>query len=161
MKHTLKWSAFVGVGIAGAVLLLLKLFQPISYWHLVAFGYAFVVAAVIAGIVTHLNLVKRGLHKIGHEMHEAEKKIEQKIGNTVRSGLENPQPQYSSHNNFFLHRGKFAILHTHDGKIHRGRFQSIDDKHVIMDYISDLSEPQKIKSLVMLNKDDVKKLEVE
>ncbi len=157
MKHTLKWSAFVGVGIASAVLLLLKLLQPITYWHLVVFGYAFVAAAVLAGIVTHTNLIKRGLHKIGKEAHEAEKNIEQKITHAAYT----PNHNHNSSHDYFLHRGKFAMLYTHDGKVHRGRFQSMDDKHVVLDYIADASEPQKIKSLVMLNKNDVKKLEVE
>lgn len=63
MRHTLKWSFFVGTAAAGVVLALMKLFQPIRYEHLVLFGYAFVGTSVIAGYVVHKNLEKRNLGK--------------------------------------------------------------------------------------------------
>lgn len=163
MKHTLKWSALIGTGIAGAVMLLLKLLQPITYWHLVAFGYAFVAAAVIAGVVAHINLAKR-LRGLGHEIREADKKVEQKIAHAIHIPINSRQANQTQNitpNDFFLHRGKFATLHTHDGKICRGRFQHIDGNHIIMDYISDENNSQNIRSLVMLHKDDVRSLEVE
>ncbi len=59
MRHTLKWSFFIGTAIAGAVLALLKIFQPVRYEHLVLFGYAFVGSSVAAGYVAHKNLEKR------------------------------------------------------------------------------------------------------
>lgn len=59
MRHTLKWSFFIGTAIAGAVLTLLKIFQPVRYEHLVLFGYAFVGSSVAAGYVVHKNLEKR------------------------------------------------------------------------------------------------------
>ncbi|MBU3957765.1 MAG: hypothetical protein KKB25_01690 [Nanoarchaeota archaeon] len=63
MRHTLKWSFFIGTAAAGIVLALMKLFQPISYGHLVVFGYAFVGTSLIAGYVAHKNLEKRILNK--------------------------------------------------------------------------------------------------
>lgn len=59
MRHTLKWSFFIGTAVAGAVIALLRIFQPIRYEHLVFFGYAFVGSSVIAGYVVHKNLEKR------------------------------------------------------------------------------------------------------
>lgn len=63
MRHTLKWSFFIGTASAGIVLALMKLFQPIRYEHLVIFGYAFVGTSLIAGYVAHKNLEKRNLGK--------------------------------------------------------------------------------------------------
>ncbi|MFZ3077226.1 MAG: hypothetical protein WA139_02115 [Candidatus Aenigmatarchaeota archaeon] len=63
MRHTLKWSFFIGTAAAGAVLALMKLFQPIRYEHLVLFGYAFVGTSVLAGYVVHKNLEKRNIGK--------------------------------------------------------------------------------------------------
>lgn len=63
MRHTLKWSFFVGTAAAGIVLALMKLLQPIRYEHLVVFGYAFVGSSVIAGYVAHKNLEKRNVGK--------------------------------------------------------------------------------------------------
>ncbi len=63
MRHTLKWSFFIGTAAAGIVLALMKLFQPIRYEHLVLFGYAFVGTSVIAGYVVHKNLEKRNMNK--------------------------------------------------------------------------------------------------
>lgn len=63
MRHTLKWSFFVGTAAAGVVLALLKIFQPIRYEHLVFFGYAFVGTSVVAGYVAHKNLEKRNKTK--------------------------------------------------------------------------------------------------
>ncbi len=63
MRHTLKWSFLIGTAVAGAVLALLKIFQPVSYGHLVFFGYAFVGASVLAGVVAHRNLEKRQKNK--------------------------------------------------------------------------------------------------
>lgn len=64
MRHTLKWSFFVGTAVAGTVLALMKLFQPIRYEHLVLFGYAFVGTSVLAGYVAHKNLEKRNIGKV-------------------------------------------------------------------------------------------------
>jgi hypothetical protein len=63
MRHTLKWSFFIGTAAAGAVLALLKLFQPIRYEHLVIFGYAFIGTSLAAGYVAHRNLERRNLGK--------------------------------------------------------------------------------------------------
>lgn len=63
MRHTLKWSFFIGTAAAGAVLALMKLFQPIRYEHLVIFGYAFVGTSLLAGYVAHKNLEKRNMNK--------------------------------------------------------------------------------------------------
>ncbi len=63
MRHTLKWSLFVGVSAAGIVLALMKLFQPIRFEHLVVFGYAFVGASAVTGYVVHKNLEKRNMNK--------------------------------------------------------------------------------------------------
>lgn len=63
MRHTLKWSFIIGTAAAGAVLALMKLFQPIRYEHLVVFGYAFVGTSMIAGYVVHRNLEKRNVGK--------------------------------------------------------------------------------------------------
>ncbi|TRZ54770.1 hypothetical protein D4Q76_01690 [archaeon] len=63
MRHTLKWSFFIGTAAAGAVLVLMKLFQPIRFEHLAVFGYAFVGTSLIVGYVVHKNLEKRNLGK--------------------------------------------------------------------------------------------------
>jgi len=63
MRHTLKWSFFIGTAAAGIVLALMKLLQPIRYEHLVVFGYAFVGTSVLAGYVAHKNLEKRNIGK--------------------------------------------------------------------------------------------------
>jgi len=64
MRHTLKWSFFIGTAAAGIVLALMKLLQPIRYEHLVIFGYAFVGTSLIAGYVAHKNLEKRNIGKV-------------------------------------------------------------------------------------------------
>lgn len=68
MRHTLKWSFFIGTAVAGAVIALLRIFQPIRYEHLVFFGYAFVGASVISGYVVHRNIEKRHKSQYGAKM---------------------------------------------------------------------------------------------
>lgn len=157
MKHTLKWSLFVGVGIAGIVLLLLRLFQPVNYFHLLGFAYSIVASAVLASIVVHKNIHKN-IEKRGKPVAGTEKNPKKEI--VTQNNPVNMQQNNGS--KFFTHFGKFAFLHLHDGRTLRGRFLHLDDKHIVLDYAVDLAdESSRVKSLLMLNKNEVRRLEVD
>ncbi len=63
MKKTIKLSLLVGTGIVGALLLLLKLFQPITKFHLILISYSVIIGSVITGILVHLNNRKNAIKK--------------------------------------------------------------------------------------------------
>jgi hypothetical protein len=129
---TIKNSVFIGLAISGIFILLLKIFQPISYLHLTIFAYFFVLSSLLSGILIH-----------------------KKFSQLAKANSRNIQIDFP------LHRGKFATLHTKDGEIHRGRFQVIDNEHVILDYVVNIRIPKKVKSLLMIEKSEVKRLEVD
>lgn len=134
MKNTIKWSLLIGTGITGIFLIIIKSFQPLNYLHLILFSYVIIMSSVLSSVITHKNLNKR----------------------------KKPKDRKESYNSSLLfHSGKLGLLHTNNGT-YRGRFQNLDDDHVIMDYVVNMNDKKsKVKSLLMLKKKNVEKLEID
>ncbi len=132
MKNTLKISFAIGAVGSGIVISLMKILQPITFFHITVFSYVIIISAVLAGFVSHRrfegnkqqNTDKSGRHEIEH----------------------------------FMHKGKMATIYTKDGGILRGRFLFIDRMHVIMDYVH---TGKKVASMLVLEKKNIKRMEVD
>ncbi len=132
MRHTVKRCLVLGTVVAGVVILFMKIFQPITFFHLTIFSYSIIISAVLAGVVTHKRVIIKS------------------------DAVEDSEEERAD---YFMHKRKLATLHTKDGKKFRGRFLKLDDSHIVMDYLWEQGGDS--KSMLVLEKNMIKRLEVD